>query len=270
MTSEAKSRRSLTWFRMYAEFSTDPKVQMLSEVDQRRFVMLLCLRCCNGDVTLQDEQVAFQMRISTADWQATKAILVAKNMVGEDNQPVAWDKRQYVSDTSKERVSRHRSGKKHPGNGSVTLQRPRSNVTVTAPDTESDTETDSEKPASSLVVAARENAGLLDEGEAVVIAVAKWLDPMNPPGGVPRARDWINSQRSGGYTATEIGMAYAETMTKVVAGKVFDPCRLMQGILKSNRESAGRERSAPRPPREDNLAKTHRLLAEAAARQEVH
>ena len=40
------------WFRLYAEFAHDPKVQMLSEVDQRRYIMLLCMRC-NGDVTLQ-------------------------------------------------------------------------------------------------------------------------------------------------------------------------------------------------------------------------
>ena len=43
---------SQQWFRFYAEFATDPKVQMLSEQDQRRFIMLLCLRCSNGDVTL--------------------------------------------------------------------------------------------------------------------------------------------------------------------------------------------------------------------------
>ena len=31
----------MDWFRMYAEFATDPKVQMLSEADQRRYIMLL-------------------------------------------------------------------------------------------------------------------------------------------------------------------------------------------------------------------------------------
>ena len=44
------------WFRMYHELAVDPKVQMLSEIDQRRYLMLLCLRCCNGDVTLQQRQ----------------------------------------------------------------------------------------------------------------------------------------------------------------------------------------------------------------------
>ena len=38
----------MDWFRMYAEFATDPKVQMMPEAMQRRLVMLLCLQCGNG------------------------------------------------------------------------------------------------------------------------------------------------------------------------------------------------------------------------------
>ena len=52
------------WFRLYSEFATDPKVQMMSEADQRRFIMLLCMRCSNGDETLHDDEIAFQLRIS--------------------------------------------------------------------------------------------------------------------------------------------------------------------------------------------------------------
>ena len=82
------------WFRMYSEFATDPKVQMLSEADQRRYMMLLCLRCSNGDVTLHETEVAFQLRISNDEWTATKAVLVAKGLIGEGNQPSAWERRQ--------------------------------------------------------------------------------------------------------------------------------------------------------------------------------
>ena len=62
------------WFRMYSEFSVDPKVQMLDEVDQRRLVMLFCIRC-NGNVTLHDEEVTFLLRISNEEWLKTKAII---------------------------------------------------------------------------------------------------------------------------------------------------------------------------------------------------
>lgn len=123
------------WFRLYHEFATDPKIQMLSESDQRRYVMLLCLKCCNGDVTLQDEEVAFQLRISNEEWRETKRVLQQKGLITEDNKPSAWDKRQFASDSSAERVAKHRAKKaKHE-------KRP-CNVTVTPPDTETDTETE--------------------------------------------------------------------------------------------------------------------------------
>lgn len=113
-----------SWFRLYAEFAHDAKVQMMSECDQRRLVMLFCIRC-NGDVTLQDEEVAFQLRISNEEWQVTKANFVSKGFINSDNEVLNWDKRQFVSDSSAERVAKHREKKKQERN-----------VTVTPPDTE--------------------------------------------------------------------------------------------------------------------------------------
>lgn len=117
------------WFRMYSEFATDPKVQMLSEKDQRRYIMLLCLRCSNGDVTLHETEIAFQLRITDEELAATKQVLLTKGLINEDFSPVAWEKRQYVSDSSAARVARHRAKKKQP-----------CNVTVTPPDTDTDTD----------------------------------------------------------------------------------------------------------------------------------
>jgi hypothetical protein len=122
------------WFRMYAEFATDPKVQMMPEAMQRRFIMMLCLRCANGCVTLHDEEVAFQLRISNEEWAKTKAYLVDKGLLDDDGLPTKWDTRQYASDTSAERVARHRSLKKQA-----------CNVTVTPPETEKETEKESKK-----------------------------------------------------------------------------------------------------------------------------
>lgn len=125
------------WFRMYAEFATDPKVQMMSEANQRRFLMVLCLRCSNDHVTLQDDEVAFQLRISNDEWAQTKALFLAKGLINEDNAPTAWEKRQFVSDSSAERVRKHREKKKQASKRVC-------NVTETPPeaDTEADTETE--------------------------------------------------------------------------------------------------------------------------------
>jgi len=105
---------------------------MLSEVDQRRFLVLLCLRCSNGDVTLRDADVAFQLRITPEQWTETKAVLMGKKLITQHNKPVAWERRQYDSDSSNERVQRYRERMKQ-----------RRNVTETPPETEIETETES-------------------------------------------------------------------------------------------------------------------------------
>ena len=114
------------WFRLYAEFAHDPKVQILSEQDQRRLIMVLCMRC-NGDVTLQDKHVTFQLRITHQEWAITKALFIESGFIDSDNNVLNWDKRQYVSDSSAARVARHRALHK-----TVTVTP--CNVTVTPPE----------------------------------------------------------------------------------------------------------------------------------------
>lgn len=114
------------WFRLYAEFYHDPKVQILSEQDQRRLVMILCLRC-NGCVTLQDKYVTFSLRISDSEWQQTKVVFIESGFIDSDNNVLNWDKRQYISDSSAARVAKHRALHK-----TVTVTP--CNVTVTPPE----------------------------------------------------------------------------------------------------------------------------------------
>ncbi len=78
-----RTDKPATWFRMYAEFANDPKVQMLSEVDQRRFVMLLCLRCSNVEETISDEMFAAVCGISMDAATETKAALIANRLISE-------------------------------------------------------------------------------------------------------------------------------------------------------------------------------------------
>lgn len=119
---------SNAWFRLYSEFAFDLKIQMLSEIDQRRFVMLLCLRSCNDNVTLHETEITFSLRISNEEWQKTKTIFIEKNLIFEDGNGIKitnWDKRQFVSDSSTARVAKHREKKRI-----VT----KCNVTVTPPE----------------------------------------------------------------------------------------------------------------------------------------
>lgn len=126
------------WFRMYSEFASDPKCQSMDETLQRRFIMFLCLQCSGEFERLDDEELAFALRISTDDLERTKQVFSKKGLL-KDGKIANWNKRQYKSDSSTERVRAHRE---RSSNGDETLQkRPQSQIQIT----DTDTDTDSEK-----------------------------------------------------------------------------------------------------------------------------
>jgi hypothetical protein len=116
------------WFRLYSEFAHDPKIQMLSEAMQRRYVMLLCLRCSEVLETLHETEIAFQLRLSTDELDETKKLFISKNFIDEYWNLLNWDKRQFVSDSSTMRVAKHRNKKKQVSNADETLQKRSSNA----------------------------------------------------------------------------------------------------------------------------------------------
>ena len=124
------------WFRLYSEFAHDPKIQMLSEAMQRRYVMLLCLRCSEVLETLHETEIAFQLRLSAEELDETKQLFISKKFIDKQWNLLNWDKRQFVSDSSTMRVARHREKKKQVSNSDETLQERPSN----AIDTEADTD----------------------------------------------------------------------------------------------------------------------------------
>jgi hypothetical protein len=124
------------WFRLYSEFAHDPKIQMLSEAMQRRYVMLMCLRCSEVLETLHETEIAFQLRLSTDELDETKQLFISKNFIDKHWNLLNWDKRQFVSDSSTMRVAKHRSKKKQVSNADETLQKRPSNAIDTDTDTE--------------------------------------------------------------------------------------------------------------------------------------
>ena len=127
----------MKWYRMYAEFAYDPKIQSLSETLQRRFVMLLCLKCNDTLKTLDDEEIAYALKITEEELLKSKEVFIKKDFITKDWGIQNWDKRQYVSDDVGIRVKKYREKKK-----SVTLQKRSCNKSVTAPETETETETE--------------------------------------------------------------------------------------------------------------------------------
>lgn len=122
------------WFRFYDEALDDPKVQRLDPETFKGWVNLLCLASRNDGTIPALEDVAFALRIdiiaarSLVD-RLTIAGLIATVKGGANGSRIApngWDKRQYKSDTSTERVKRFR---KRSGNAEET-----------PPETDTDTE----------------------------------------------------------------------------------------------------------------------------------
>lgn len=136
------------WFRFYSEFLSDAKVQMMPETYQRRLVMLFCMRC-NGNETLQETEIAFQLRISDDEWKATKADFISRGFIDSDNRLLNWDKRQYISDSSTNRVKKHRENKVKRFRN-VTVTPPEQNRTDTEQIIKDNTNVLSKKPKVSL------------------------------------------------------------------------------------------------------------------------
>lgn len=124
------------WFRVYAEFATDPKVQMMSECMQRRLLMLMCFRCNETIETLHETELAFAFRISHTELAETKTVFMAKNFIDENWNLINWDKRQFASDNSTKRVRAFREKQKQAGLFDETFR----NGFGNAPDTDTDTE----------------------------------------------------------------------------------------------------------------------------------
>ena len=121
------------WFRLYHEFADDPKVQSMPEHMQRRLIMLLCSRC--KDETLPETLRAFHWRIGMAELQETKALFLANGFIDENWTVLNWNKRQFLSDSSTERVRNFRARQQNSAlKQDETLQKQDETVTVTAPE----------------------------------------------------------------------------------------------------------------------------------------
>jgi len=133
-----------SWLRLYSEFAHDPKVQMMPEAMQRRLIMLMCEHCDgDGSVTSQERHRMFQWRISDEELAKTKSLFIESGFMDENWNLLNWSKRQFVSDSSKDRTRRWRERIRTP-------QKTPSDVTVTASDgvgdgIDTDTDTDTDK-----------------------------------------------------------------------------------------------------------------------------
>lgn len=169
------------WFRMYDEILDDPKVQKLSGEEFKAWVNLLCLAARNGGALPRIEDVAFALRRCPEAVEALlermrRARLIDVRGRGAKRRftPHGWDKRQFVSDSSTDRVKRFRKRS--------------SAVSETPPESESESESESDPPGPPAdgglgpgldkIGLARELcrlAGIARCGPAAIGQVERWL-----------------------------------------------------------------------------------------------
>jgi len=116
------------WFRFYADAMRNPKVLRLSDKDFRLWVRLLAVASENEGriMALPDLKLTLAMRLDHLKEGINR--LISGGLIDaleHGYEPHNWSKFQYKSDTSNERVAKHRAAR---------------NVTVTPPETETETE----------------------------------------------------------------------------------------------------------------------------------
>lgn len=119
----------MRWFRYHEDALDDPKVQTLPLHAFKVWVNLLTLTCRTDGKPVTISEAAFAFRETEESVSSAFHTLIEAGLIATDNEtfhPKNWKKRQYKSDTSTERVRKHRKRF--------------SNVTVTPPDTDSETE----------------------------------------------------------------------------------------------------------------------------------
>ena len=103
-------RNSDPWLRFYVRTLNNPKVQRLPSGDFKGWVNLLCLAKEYDGALPPVEDVAFRLRLSKRKVETLLKSLRFNGLVDGDRMH-DWDEMQYPSDSSTERVKRHRERK---------------------------------------------------------------------------------------------------------------------------------------------------------------
>ena len=122
------------WFRAYDDSLDDPKVQTLPGELFKAWYNLLCVSSKNGGRPFNVEEIAFRLRIKAAKAQTVADEFIKRGLLDVSGDGFIlhnWNGRQYQSDVSTERVKQFRERKR--------------NVSVTPPDTEQNTEAETER-----------------------------------------------------------------------------------------------------------------------------
>ena len=123
---------ALPWFRLYHRMVDDEKLRLLAFEDRWHFVALCCLKASGlldePDSALRNRKLAVKLGIQVRELEEVARRLQEVNLIDGNLNPIKWEELQQRSDSSNDRVKRHREKKKKTStlptrNGDVTLQK---------------------------------------------------------------------------------------------------------------------------------------------------
>lgn len=122
----------LPWLRLYTDMVDNEKIRLLAFEDRWHFVAILCIKqqgILEDKGTLRDRKIAVKLGLQLVDLGEVKRRLLEVGLIDEDWNPIGWDKRQFKSDSSTERVRKYRENKgKSKSNANETFQERSCNV----------------------------------------------------------------------------------------------------------------------------------------------
>lgn len=142
----------LLWFRQYCRLIDDERIRLLAFEDRWHYV---AINCCKGQGILDNNKsvllrrmVGVKLGLQMRDLEAMALRLGELDLIDPETfQPQDWNKLQFVSDSSTERVRAHRARVEEHGEADRKARVRQhqetklvGNVSVTAPETETDTE----------------------------------------------------------------------------------------------------------------------------------
>lgn len=135
----------LPWLRLYTDTVDNEKIRLLAFEDRWHYIALLCLMqqgVLDNDNELLARKIAVKLGVQLPALQEIKKRLMDVELIRNDFRPVGWNKKQYKSDSSVERVRKHRKNKDiKECNVTETLLKRKCN----ALDTDTDTDTEQKK-----------------------------------------------------------------------------------------------------------------------------
>lgn len=135
------------WFRLYDDAINDPKVLRLPEASRWQWVAMLCVASKHDGTLPQLSDIALLLRMPTRKAAATLARLREAGLVDETDKglvPHNWEGRQYKSDTSTERVRKHRAARRNvSADDDETIQMSPASHAATPPESDTESEPDS-------------------------------------------------------------------------------------------------------------------------------